>query len=218
MTRIPRPLSRRGWLGPLALVALAAACGEPDDPETPEAADPAVDEAAAPQDRFWTSLEELCGQAFRGRATEVQAVETDFSDEMIMHVRECREGEIRIPLHVGENRSRTWILTRTADGLRLKHDHRFEDGSEEEVTQYGGDTTDPGTATRQEFPADRFTAELLPEAATNVWTIEVQPGERFTYQLRREGTDRRVRFDFDLNDPVDPPPAPWGHEDRAPTH
>jgi hypothetical protein len=66
-----------------------------------------------------------------------------------MHVRRCEEDEIQIPLHVGENRSRTWIITRTDTGLRLKHDHRHPDGSEEEQTQYGGDTEDSGTATEQ---------------------------------------------------------------------
>jgi len=53
---------------------------------------------------------------------------------------------------------------------------------------------------------------MLPEAATNVWTIEIVPGELFAYGLRREGTDRRFRVEFDLTRPIDPPPAPWGHD------
>ena len=127
-----------------------------------------------------------------------------------MHVRSCDMAEIRIPFHVGEDRSRTWVLTPTATGLRLKHDHRHEDGTEDEVTQYGGDATGRGTASSQDFPADPFTAELVPAAATNVWTIEVVPGERFVYALRREGTDRRFRAEFDLSSPVAAPPPPWG--------
>jgi hypothetical protein len=134
-----------------------------------------------------------------------------FEGEMIMHVRRCEENEIQIPLHVGENRSRTWIITRTADGLRLKHDHRVPDGSDDPVTQYGGDTAEPGTALRQSFPADAFTAELLPAAATNVWTITLTPGERLRYHLTRHGQPRAT-FVFDLTDEVAPPPAPWGYE------
>ncbi len=201
----------------VAVPLLLFACGEPpESEEAPEAAPVATEEASA-QDRFWHNLATLCGLAFRGAATEQQAVEDDFAGEMVMHVRECRDEEIRIPLHVGENRSRTWLLTQTEDGLRLKHDHRHEDGTEEEVTQYGGDTEDEGSAGRQDFYADEFTAELLPAAATNVWTIEISPGRSFAYQLVREGTDRRVRFEFDLTEPVDPPPPPWGHEDRPAT-
>jgi hypothetical protein len=96
--------------------------------------------------------------------------------------------------------------------MRLKHDHRHEDGTEDEVTRYGGDTADFGTATRQSFPADAFTAELVPAAATNVWTVELIPGELFAYQLRRERTDRRFRVEFDLSQPTDVPAAPWGSD------
>jgi hypothetical protein len=129
---------------------------------------------------------------------------------LVMHVRECAEDEIRVPFHVGENRSRTWVFTRTDGGLRLKHDHRHEDGTEDELTWYGGDTRDAGTAERQAFAADAHTAALLPEAATNVWTVEIVPGERYVYQLVREGTERRFRAEFDLTRPVPAPPAPWG--------
>lgn len=165
------------------------------------------------QDAFWVSLRSLCGQAYEGTVVQGSPADTSFIGKtLVMHVRECSEAEVRVPFHVGEDRSRTWILTRTTDGLRLKHDHRHEDGSEDEITQYGGDTRGPGTASVQEFYADAHTAELIPAAATNVWTVEVLPGERFAYALRREGTDRRFRVEFDLARPVAPPPPPWGHE------
>lgn len=168
--------------------------------------------ASAEQQQFWNALTELCGNAYSGTATEAPAGDTTFNEPLVMHVRNCSDTEIRIPLHVGDDRSRTWVITRTDSGLRLKHDHRHEDGTEDEQTQYGGDTEDPGTAERQEFPADDYTAELIPEAATNVWTIEVVPDRMFAYALRREGTDRRFRIEFDLTQPVEPPPAPWGAE------
>lgn len=169
---------------------------------------------AAPRDAFWASLTALCGRAFEGRLAQGNASDSTFARaRLVMHVRRCSADEIRIPFHAGEDRSRTWILTRTADGLRLKHDHRHADGSEDAVTQYGGDTAAPGTATAQSFPADAHTARLLPAAATNVWTVEVIPGRTFAYALRREGTDRRFRVEFDLSRPVPPPPAPWGSVD-----
>lgn len=164
------------------------------------------------QDVFWSQLEQLCGGAFPGAMIQGNESDSDFATQpMVMHVRECGDDEIRIPFHVGENRSRTWIVTRTESGLRLKHDHRNSDGSEEEITQYGGETRGDGDGEWQDFYADDYTAEMIPYAATNVWTIEVVPGERFVYGLRREGTDRRFRVEFDLTSPVEPPPAPWGY-------
>jgi hypothetical protein len=57
-------------------------------------------------------------------------------------------------IHVGENRSRTWIFSRTVQGILLKHHHRHEDGSEDAVTQYGSWTTLRGSASQQFFPTD----------------------------------------------------------------
>ena len=172
---------------------------------------PPVAGVVSMQDLFWNRLQSLCGNAFRGRLTEGNASDSSFREAaLVMHVRQCTPSEIRIPFHAGADRSRTWVLTRTALGLRLKHDHRHADGSEDRVTQYGGDTQSAGTVARQEFHADSHTVSLIPAARTNVWTVEVVPGERFAYALRREGTDRRFRVEFDLAAPVTAPPPPWG--------
>lgn len=174
----------------------------------------------SPADALWTALTAVCGKAFEGRMVEGtepgdKAME---GQRMVMHVRSCSVDEIRIPFHVGENRSRTWVITRTADGLRLKHDHRHEDGSEDAVTQYGGDTrsgsiydlrsSDSG-ALSADFYADEFTATLLPASASNIWTMAIAPGKTFSYGLRREAMHRRFRVEFDLSREVAAPPAPW---------
>lgn len=163
------------------------------------------------QNLFWNSLRTLCGNAYEGALVEGSAPADSAlaRTQLVMHVRECANDEIRIPFHAGEDRSRTWVLTRTENGLRLKHDHRHEDGAPDSITQYGGDTRGRGVATRQEFYADAHTAALIPAAATNVWTIELVPGRRFSYALRREGTTRRFRVDFDLAQAVATPPPPW---------
>ncbi len=172
----------------------------------------ALAQNATPQDTFMHNLRVMCDRAFEGELAESNQTDTAFAGrQLVMHVRQCGENEVRIPFHLGEDRSRTWIVTRTDAGLRLKHDHRHEDGSEDEITQYGGDTQDMGTGQRQEFHADAHTAQLIPAASTNIWTMEVAPGSTFSYALRRVGTDRRFRVNFDLNREVPPPPAPWGH-------
>jgi hypothetical protein len=189
-----------------AATAARAAPAETDAQATPAATDA--------QAAFWSALQDLCGTAHEGMVVEAPAGDTTFAGrELIMHVRTCTDDEIRIPFHVGADRSRTWVLTRTDSGLRLKHDHRHEDGGEDAITQYGGDAAaGSGTDERQEFPADEHTSSIIPEAATNVWTVEVVPSRMFAYALRREGTDRRFRIEFDLSAEVAAPPAPWGAE------
>ena len=211
-------------LGPLAvlLVVLVACSGGGPSSEAPAAessepvaanADTAVE---TPADRWWASWRALCGKAYAGRLASEDPVDAEFGEQtMVMHVRRCAEDRIEVPFHVGEDRSRTWVLTRAADGIQLQHDHRHEDGSEDVVTLYGGRTVDGGTATSQDFPADDrskvlFEANDLTASVANVWTLEIVPGERVSYILRRP--QRHFQVDFDLAAPVEPPPAPWGHE------
>lgn len=164
-----------------------------------------------PADVFLDALRAHCGNAYEGRMLNPQAVDTAIARErLVMHVRGCGD-TVRVPFHVGENRSRTWVFTRTAEGVRLKHDHRHEDGSEDSVTQYGGDSRASSTAAKMEFAVDSFTKALIPAAGFNVWTVEITPTQ-YVYQLRRENSDRLFRVEFDLTRPVTPPPAPWGFE------
>ena len=164
------------------------------------------------QEAFWQTLGALCGQAFEGRNAEsTSATDAQFAEKkLVMHVRACSETEIRIPFHVGDDRSRTWVITRTASGLRLKHDHRHEDGSPDKTTQYGGDTATAGSATQQDFPADTYTTELIPAAKTNVWSFIFASGKTLSYRLVRPAEGRRFRVEFDLTKPVPAPPPPWG--------
>jgi len=192
-----------------AIAALTLAACTP-----PQSAAPPAATTESAQDAFFTNLTHLCGRTYAGSVVTTDAADADMAgQELIMHVRDCSESEIRIPFNVGENRSRTWVITRTDTGLRLKHDHRHEDGSEDAVTQYGGDTANEGTSTRQEFPVDQFSQDLfraneLPQSVTNVWAVEVNPSETFAYELRRE--NRHFRVEFDLTQEVETPPASWG--------
>lgn len=173
-------------------------------------------EPVMPADAFMARLASLCGKAFAGRVVTNDPADSAFAGKvLVMHVASCEPGRVRVPFHVGEDRSRTWVVTRTATGLRLKHDHRHEDGTSDKLTMYGGDTTAPGTATRQEFPADAESIALFrsldaERSVTNVWAMEADDA-RFAYELRRPG--RHFRVEFDLARPVAPPPLPWGWAD-----
>lgn len=186
-----------------ALLALTACSGDNSQ------------KTATAADDFFSGLAGLCGKSFEGRVVSTDEADASFASEsLVMHVRQCSDDEIRIPFHVGEDRSRTWVVTRTENGLRLKHDHRHEDGTEDAVTQYGGDSG-AVTVTRTEFPVDQFSIDLfqregLTASVTNIWAIDVTD-DIFAYELSRE--NRFFRVEFDLSAPVAPPPPPWGAEE-----
>jgi hypothetical protein len=170
-----------------------------------------------PYQGFWNDLRALCGRAFDGAIAVNQGggdAPDPFANKVLrMHVRECSDGEIRVPFHVGDDRSRTWVFTRLATGVRLKHDHRHEDGTSDVLTMYGGDSVDGIARDGLRFPADPFSRELFIRenravSVPNIWVVALVPGERFSYALTRPG--RELRVDFDLRKPVLAPPPPWG--------
>lgn len=194
-------------------LSLASCVGSPRPaPNSPDAV------AIRSADIFYQRIASLCGQSFAGRIvanTPASTTPDPFDGKtLVMQVRECNEGELRIPFHVGDDHSRTWVITRQSQGLRLKHDHRHADGSADATTMYGGDTRHAGTAQRQEFPVDAesvamFVAQGMQASLANTWAMEIVLRKRFDYELSRPG-GRLFRVEFDLTRPVPAPPAPWG--------
>lgn len=142
--------------------------------------------------QFFENIKKLCGQTFQGITEFPQNADHPMvGKQLIMSVASCSESEIRIPLQVGEDKSRTWILTLSDKGLLLKHDHRHPDGTPDKQTNYGGWAKADGSATRQQFAADEETAKLIPEAATNVWTFDIDSEKgQFSYALERNQAPR----------------------------
>lgn len=169
------------------------------------------------QDNFFDLISRHCGKAFKGNVAIDTADSKFFKDKsLVMHVRKCSSHELQIPFHIGDDASRTWIITKTGSGLSLKHDHRHKDGSYDEQTMYGGHTQDAGWDNVQSFPADQYTKDLftqqgIPQSNENIWQVFVYP-DSFSYRLIRQG--REFKVDFDLTNPIDHPSTPWGYAEN----
>ena len=150
---------------------------------------------------FFNELKSLEGKTFYGKAIympDTTKANDFWGKELKFTVNKNKNSVLRLPFHVGENKSRTWVLTKSKNGIQLKHDHRHDDGSPDSITNYGGDS-DPkiSTALAQYFPADAFTAKLIPAASTNRWIMEFSPDKkRFYYILQR---DNVMRFKAEFN-------------------
>jgi len=162
--------------------------------------------------QFWETLKTHCGKSFEGQITEAPANDDFRGKRLVMHVRSCNENTIKIPFFVGDDKSRTWVLTFENNRITLKHDHRHQDGTEDKVTQYGGTSPNSGLPGIQIFPADQQTCDLIAYASNNVWWITVDETS-FTYNLRRIGSDRVFSVKFDLTKTIGNPSAPWGWKD-----
>lgn len=162
-----------------------------------------------PADAFFENMSSLCDRTVDGRVVSNQAVDFNWIGQtLVLGPVTCDPDVIRMPLAVGEDQSRTWVLSRVDDGLELRHEHVEPDGTPSAITEYGGYAAwDEGSATRQAFPADEatkanFTENGIPDSNTNVWTLTID-GSTLTYALARPATDlgppRDFRAEFDVN-------------------
>ena len=153
-----------------------------------------------PQDIFFTSLKTFCGQYLLGRVVSDDEIDADWRKQVLgVGPVSCQENEIKLPLTVGVDSSRIWIITKNKDSLTLKHDHRHDDGTPNLISHYGGTTKTIGTESRQEFPVDPFSIDLfrregLEASTSNTWAFEVIPDTSIAYELSRLAVDGKKRF------------------------
>lgn len=144
------------------------------------------------RDQFFLALKGWCGARFEGAKTFPADSTDSFAGKLLVAtIASCNDVEIRVPFLVGEDRSRTWVFSRTPGGLQLKHDHRHADGTPDAVSMYGGMASATGTQWAQSFAADAYTATLIPAATTNVWSVSLgSDGSSLTYHLERDAKPR----------------------------
>lgn len=156
------------------------------------------------QDLFFERFKAMEGKSFAGKEVFIREGMNSWADlELVMHVREFQDSVVYIPFRVGDNTSRTWTLYREVDGrLRLRHDHRHDDGTPEDLTLYGGYTGEGSTNLSQLFPADEFTCKMLERICDNEWNMVFSDDlTTFSYILSKAG-DMVIRIDFDLTSEI----------------
>lgn len=159
---------------------------------------------SAEQNEFWKSLRALCGNAYAGKVIESAPYAKDsVGRREVIHVRECTDHVVRIAYQPPQRRALTWVITRNAQGLRFEHHDRWMEGRESGVNEYGGSTRSRGTATRQEFPADKETGARFAELKALTWIVEIMPSRTFAYTVQRKGAAGRFRVEFDLSKSAD---------------
>ena len=176
---------------------------------------------------WFDQVHNLCGEAFVGKVTTDEPGGDDSwsTHRLVMHVRECEENRLAIPLHVGDDRSRTWVLRRTGRGASLlKHDQPSRrDGGEDafdalrrgwERPPRGVGALDfPGPTRRRRPLFVREGLDVSVDKRVGRWRSS--PGKNASpYILRRPGRTLS-RSIFDLSAPVDAPALRLGGASRS---
>lgn len=178
---------------------------------------PSKDQSQA-QAAFMQAFQPYCGKAYAAHIVQDDTPSPAWDHPLVVHIRDCEDSVIRMPLHVGEDRSRTWVLTLHRGYIDFQHIHLHEDGSPDAVSPYGGQSLDAGSATQQNFPADEaskalFIANGLGVSVSNTWTInfsgDFPNSQTMRYQLSRPG--RLFEVQVDLSQAIPLPPPAWGY-------
>lgn len=184
--------------------ALLSACGSSDG---------SIDQQ--PTNEFVEKLRAHCGSAFAGKLVSTDPQDEDFKTASITVEVQCSRDAVLMPLHVGDDHSRAWRLTRIDDAAQLKltHWHIHDDGSEDAISRYGGAATGVATSIRQEFPADDatkriFDAQNISVSNQNTWAFDIdEEANTFAYEMSRP--NRFFRIEFDTSTAVWPPEDVW---------
>ncbi len=186
----------------LLSVIIITGCG----PRTQEEeTDESVRTELTPGERgFLNNLASLCGQSFRGEQVYLAEGRDSWEDkELIMHVTVCEEDKVHIPFHVDDDHSRTWMFLVENGRLRLRHDHRYPDGTPHDVHLYGGYSDGKGTEFWQNFPVDEFSKrEVLEDEHGREWMVVLDEDmTTYSYRLLYHG-EIVLQADFDLTEPI----------------
>ncbi len=180
------------YLNILVLLLLITACGERQRTNNAQGL-----EAETIHESFFSNISSLCGETFIGASTFPDDPQHTLVDtELRAHISTCEEDVVNIDLYRdGDTWHATWVVAQRGEGLHLYHDHigdkDEEEPGEDDLSGYGGYADDHGSSTKQYFPADEATAAMLPEAATNVWMMEMDlENGIFIYYLERHDEPR----------------------------
>lgn len=187
----------------LMAMMVIAGCADRRAPETAEAVQVGSALEDAGQQAFMNNLAMFCGQSFSGRQVFMaEGRESWALKQFVMHVTVCEDDRVYVPFHLDDDHSRTWMFLVEDGRLRFRHDHRHADGTPEDVTLYGGYADGTGTGFWQNFPADDYTCEMLPNSCHADWRVELSEDLlTFSYSLFNYG-ELLFRAEFDLGMPI----------------
>lgn len=163
------------------------------------------------QDKFFDAIKAHCGHAFSGDVDDSSNSTAYNGRKFVLHIRDCSDTQIKMPLHIDDNSSRILVLTKSDGHIKLQHDHRHADGSSDALTMYGGYSSADSTAKVTNFPESAESIAITKAHAPtrtypSVWSI-ILSADDITYQVVRPG--RTIKSQFKFADRVDLPPQAW---------
>ena len=158
---------------------------------------------AKPTKSFYDKLQGYCGRQLPGVVLYPTGKEAPFQGlEITMMVEACSTKEIRMPIQVGPKIYRTLILGQDKNGYTLRHENKRADGTQAEISMYGGQTNGTNDSYLLLFPADGYSRQLLGAELNYAWSLAFNSDKStLSYMIENDGK-LTLQIDFDLTHPV----------------
>jgi len=116
-----------------------------------------------------------------------------------LEVAQCNQKEIRMPIYINEKIYRTLILSQDQSNYILRHENKRSDGTQAEISMYGGQTDGKKDAFLLLFPADGYSRQLLGAELNYAWSLAFTSDKStLSYMIENNGK-LTLQIDFDLS-------------------
>jgi hypothetical protein len=152
---------------------------------------------------FYQQLKMHCGQKLTGVVLYPSGKEAPFQGMPIwLELVACSDKEIRMPIYINQKIYRTLVLSQDKTHYTLRHENKRPDGTQAEISMYGGQTTGKTDNYLLLFPADGYSRQLLGAELNYAWSLGFNSDKStLSYMIENDGK-LTLQIDFDFNQPV----------------
>ena len=152
----------------------------------------------SPELSFYNNLQALCKNKYAGSIVYPAGKEAPFQGKKIwIELASCSAKELRIPINIGDKVYRTLILGRNENSVFLQHENKRPDGSQAEISLYGGRAVTLTSPSLLVFPADSYSKQILGAERNCIWTLSIS-SDKSTLSYIAE-SDGRLDLQIDFN-------------------
>lgn len=186
-----KPVENAVWI---LIFCISSACGS---------LKPATAIAKPTEDSFYQQLQAYCGKKLIGHVLYPAGKEAPFQGmEIWLEVAQCNQKEIRLPIYINRKIYRTLILSQDKTKYILRHENKRPDGSQAEISMYGGQTAGKNDTYLLLFPADDYSRQLLGAELNYAWSLAFNSDKStLSYMIENDGK-LTLQLDFDLTQQV----------------
>lgn len=152
---------------------------------------------------FLENFHHFCKKEFKGSIVYPAGNDAPFKGQLIkVKVIHISPNEIQLPITIGNKIYRILHLKKDANGVWLQHENKKPDGTQAEISLYGGKAINSDKPFLMVFQADAYTKALLGSERNSSWLLAFSNDKQILTYIAQSDGFLDLQLDFDLTTPV----------------